>query len=97
MNLSTWLTAQAAGRVWKTDMSPIQTGSVDDDVGPNANPVAPYGVPSHTANEAFVKGMEAVLMKTIGMNLSYITASDNFPWPAIQINDYFSGHFAELN
>jgi hypothetical protein len=79
-------------------MRPKQTGSVDDDVSPNADPtVAPYGVPPHPANEAFVKGMEAILMKTIGMHLSCITALDNLPWPAIQIKDYFSDHFAELN
>ena len=96
MNLLTWQTAQAAGRVWKTDMSPKQTGSVDDDVSPNADPtIAPYGVPPHPANEAFVKGMEAVLMKTIGMNLSSITTSENFPWAAIKIRDYFADHFGE--
>ena len=96
MNLLTWQTAQAAGRVWKTDMSPKQTGSVDDDVSPNADPtIAPYGVPPHPANEAFVKGMEAVLMKTIGMNLSSITTSENFPWAAIKIRDYFADHFVE--
>jgi hypothetical protein len=76
-------------------MSPKQTGSVDDDVGPNSAPVAPYGVPPHPANEAFVKGMEAVLMKTIGMSLSSITTSENFPWSAIQIRDYFADHFGE--
>lgn len=96
MNLLTWLTAQAAGLGLETDMSPKQTGSVDDDVGPNADPtVAPYGVPPHPANEAFAKSMEEVLMKTIGMNLSSITTSENFPWVAIQIRDYFAYHFGE--
>jgi hypothetical protein len=52
-------------------------------------------VPHHPANEAFVKGMEAVLMKTLGMNLSSITTSENFPWAAIQIRDYFADHFGE--
>jgi hypothetical protein len=80
MNLLTWLTAQAAGLGLETD--------------PNADPtVAPYGVPPHPANEAYAKCMAAVLMKTIGMNLSSITTSENFPWPAIQIRDYFAGHF----
>jgi hypothetical protein len=37
MNLLTWLTAQAAGLGLETDMSPKQTGSVDDDAGPNAD------------------------------------------------------------
>lgn len=96
MNLLTWLTAQAAGLGLETDMSPKQTGGVDDDVSPNADPtIAPYGVPPHPANEAFVKGMEAVLMKTIGMNLSSITTSENFPWAAIKIRDYFADHFGE--
>ena len=55
-----------AGLGLETDMSQKQTGSVDDGVGPNEYlTVAPCGVPSHPANEAFVKGMEAVLMKTI--------------------------------
>ncbi|MCX7246056.1 MAG: hypothetical protein NTX31_00005 [Burkholderiales bacterium] len=94
MNLLTWLTAQAAGLGLETDMSPKQTGGVDKDADPNADPaVAPYGVPPHPANEAFAKGMEAVLMKTVGMNLSSITTSENFPWAAIQIRDYFAGHF----
>jgi hypothetical protein len=96
MNLLTWQTAQAAGRVWKTDMSPKQTGSVDDDVSANADPtVAPYGVPPHPANEAYAKCMAAVLMKTIGLNLSSITTSENFPWAAIQIRDYFADHFGK--
>ena len=30
------------------------------------------------------------------MNLSSITTSENFPWPAIQIRDYFADHFGEL-
>lgn len=77
-------------------MSPKQTGSVDDDAGPNVDlTVAPYGVPPHPANEAFVKSMEAVLMKTIGMNLSSITPSENFAWAAIQIRDYFAEQFGE--
>ena len=55
MNLLTWLTAQAAGLGLETDMSPKQTGGVDDDAGPNVDPtVAPYGVPPHPANEAFM-------------------------------------------
>jgi len=88
------LSAQAAGLGLETDMSPKQTGGVDKDADPNADPaVAPYGVPPHPANEAFAKGMEAVLMKTVGMNLSSITTSENFPWAAIQIRDYFAGHF----
>lgn len=96
MNLLTWLTAQAAGLGLDTDMSPKQTGGVDATAGPNADPtVAPYGVPPHPGNEAFVKGMQAVLMKTIGMNLSSITTSENFPWVAIQIRDYFADHFGE--
>ena len=96
MNLLTWQTAQAAGLGLETDMSPKQKGSVDDDAGPNVDlTVAPYGVPPHPANEAFVKGMEAVLMKTIGMNLSSITTSENFPCPAIQIRDYFADHFGD--
>ena len=57
--------------------------------------VVPYCVPPHPANQAFAKGMEAVVMKTLGMNLSSITTSDNFPWPAIQIRDYFTDHFGE--
>jgi hypothetical protein len=94
MNLLTWLTAQAAGLGLETDMSPKQAGGVDKDADPNADPtVAPYGVPPHPANEAYAKCMAAVLMKTIGMNLSSITTSENFPWPAIQIRDYFAGHF----
>lgn len=77
-------------------MSPKQTGGVDKDADPNADPtVAPYGVPPHPANEAFVKGMEAVVMKTLGMNLSSITTSENFAWAAIQIRDYFAEHFGE--
>ena len=96
MNLLTWLTAQAAGLGLETDMSPKQAGSVDKDADPNADPtVAPYGVPPHPANEAFVKGMAAVLMKTIGMNLSSITTSENFPWAAVQIRDYFADHFGD--
>ena len=84
MNLLTWLTAQAAGLGLETDMSPKQTGSVDNDAGPNVDlTVATYGVPPHPANETFVKDMEAVLMKTIGMNLSSITTSENFPWAAV--------------
>ena len=94
MNLLTWLTAQAAGLGLETDMSPKQTGGVDKDADPNSDPtVAPYGVPPHPANEAYAKCMAAVLMKTIGMNLSSITTSENFPWAAIQIRDYFAGHF----
>ena len=97
MNLLTWLTAQAAGLGLETDMIPKQTGSVDDDADPNVDlTVAPYGVPLHPANEAYAKCMAAVLMKTIGMNLSSITTSENFPWPAIQIRDYFADHFGEL-
>jgi hypothetical protein len=57
--------------------------------------VAPYGVPPHPANEAYAKCMAAVLMKTIGMNLSSITTSENFAWPAIQIRDYFADHFGD--
>ena len=96
MNLLTWLTAQAAGLGLETDMNPKQTGSVNNDAGPNTVPtVAPYGVPPHPANEAYAKCMAAVLMKTIGMNLSSITTSENFPWPAIQIRDYFAEHFGE--
>ena len=91
MNLLTWLTVQAAGLGLETDMSPKQTGSVDDCVGLNADStVAPYGVPPHPANEAYAKCMAAVLMKTIGMNLSSITTSENFPWAAVQIRDYFA-------
>ena len=97
MNLLTWLTAQAAGLGLETDMSPKQTGGVDKDADPNADPtVAPYGVPPHPANEAYAKCMAAVLMKTIGTNLSSITTSENFPWPAIQIRDYFADNFGEL-
>ena len=95
MNLLTWLTARAAGPGLETVMSPKQAGSVDADVGPIADPVAPYAVPSHPANRAFAKRMEAVLMKTIGMNLSSITTNENFAWVAVQIRDYFSGHFGE--
>ena len=77
-------------------MSPKQTGSVDRVSSPNADPtVAPHGVPPNPANEAYVKCIFAVLMKTIGMNLSSITNSENFPWAAIQIRDYFSDHFGE--
>ncbi|WP_210547376.1 hypothetical protein [Rhodoferax sp. PAMC 29310] len=77
-------------------MSPTPPGSVDLDGSFNASQsVAPYGVPSQPANQAFANGMEAVLMKTLGMNLSSITTSDNFPWPAIQIRDYFADHFGE--
>jgi hypothetical protein len=94
MNLLTWLTAQAAGLGLETDMSLKQAGGVDKDADPNADPtVAPYGVPHHPANEAYAKCMAAVLMKTIGMNLSSITTSENFPWAAIQIRDYFAEHF----
>lgn len=96
MNLLTWLTAQAAGLGLETDMSPKQTSGVDKDADPNADTtVAPYGVPPHPANEAYAKCMDAVLMKTIGMNLSSITISENFPWAAIQIRDYFADHFGE--
>lgn len=96
MNLLTWLTAQAAGLGLETDMSPKQTGGVVDAAGPNADStVAPYGVPPHPANEAYAKCMAAVLMKTIGMNLSSITTSENFPWAGIQIRDYFTEHFGE--
>nr|WP_315465206.1 hypothetical protein [uncultured Rhodoferax sp.] len=96
MNLLTWLTAQAAGLGLETYMSPKQTGGVDKDADPNADPtVAPYGVPPHPANEAYAKCMAAVLIKTIGMNLSSITTSENFPWPAIQIRDYFAEHFGD--
>lgn len=96
MNLLTWLTAQAAGLGLETDMNPEQTSGVDYDVCPNASStVAPYGVPPHPANEAYAKCMAAVLMKVIGMNLSSITTSENFAWPAIQIRDYFSEHFGE--
>ena len=77
-------------------MSPKQTGDVDDDVSPNASlPVPPYCVPPHPANEAYVKCMADVLMKTIGMNLSSVTTSENFAWPAIKIREYFSDHFDE--
>ena len=96
MNLLTWLTAQAAGLGLETDMNPKQTGGVDNDVSPNASQtVAPYGVPPHPANEAYAKCMAAILMKTIGMNLSCITVSENFAWAAIKIRDYFSEHFGE--
>ena len=96
LNLLTWLTAQAAGLGLETDMSPKQAGGVDHDVGQNASlTVAPYGVPSHPANEAYAKCMADVLMKTIGMNLSSITTSENFAWPAIQIKDYFAAQFGE--
>ena len=96
MNLLTWLTAQAAGLGLETDMSPKQTGGVDKDADPNSDPtVAPYGVPPHPANEAYAKCMAAVLMKTIGKNLSSITTSENFPWPAIQIRDHFAEQFGE--
>lgn len=97
MNLLTWLTAQAAGQGLETDMNPKQAGGVDKDADPIADPtVAPYGVPPHPANEAYAKCMAVVLMKTIGMNLSSITTSENFPWPAIQIRHYFADHFGEL-
>ncbi|CAM8645073.1 hypothetical protein MCEMSHM24_03580 [Comamonadaceae bacterium] len=97
MNLLTWLTAQAAGLGLETDMSPKQASGVDKDADPNADPtVAPYGVPPHPANEAYAKCTAAVLMKTIGMNLSSITTSENFSWPAIQIRDCFADHFGEL-
>lgn len=96
MNLLTWLTAQAAGPGLETNMSPKQTGGVDKDAEPNADPtVAPYSVPPHPANEAYAKCMAAVLMKNIGMNLSSITTSESFPWSAIQIRDYFAEHFGE--
>lgn len=96
MNLLTWLTAQAAGLGLETDMSPKQTGGVDKDADLNADPtVAPYGVPPHPANEAYAKCMAAVLMKTIAMNLSSITTSENFPWAAVQIRDYFADHIGE--
>ena len=96
MNLLTWLTVQAAGLGLETDMNPNQAGSVNIDAGSNASlTLATFGVPPHPANEVFVKGMESVLMKTIGMNLSSITTSENFPWPAIQIRDYFAEHFGE--
>jgi hypothetical protein len=96
MNMLTWLTAQAAGLGLDTDMSPKQTGSVDDDAGPNTDlTVAPYGVPPHPANGAFAKRMAAVLMKTIGMHLSSITTSENFPWAAILMRDYFAEQFGE--
>ena len=96
MNLLTWLTAQAAGLGLETDMRPKQTGSVDNDATHDAvQTVAPYGVPPHPANAAYAKCMTAVLMKTIGMNLSSITTSENFPWAAIQIRDYFAEQFGE--
>lgn len=96
MNLLTWLTAQAAGLGLETDMSPKQTGSVDNDVSPNASlTVASFGVLPHPANQAYAKCMADVLMKTIGMNLSSITTSENFAWPAIQISDYFAAQFGE--
>jgi hypothetical protein len=96
MNLLTWQTAQAAGLGLETDMSPKQTGSAGNVAGPNVDPtLAPYGVPPHPANEAYAKCMEAVLLKTIGMNLSSITTSENFPWAAIQIRDYFADHFGD--
>ena len=95
MILLTWLTAQAAGLGLESDISPNQTGSVDDYVGPNADAVAPYRVPPHAANEAFLEGMETVLVMTIGMNLSSITTSENFPWTAIQIRHYFAQSFCE--
>ena len=94
MNLLTWLTTQTAGLGLETDTSTNKTGSVDDGDGPNADSsIAPYGVPPHPANEAFAKHMSAVMMKTLGMNLSSITTTENFPWVAIQIRDYFSEHF----
>ena len=96
MNLLTWLTAQAAGLGLETDMSPKQTGSFDNDVSPNASlTVAPFSVQPNPANEAYAKCMAGVLMKTIGMNLSSITTSENFAWPAIQIRDFFCKHFGE--
>jgi hypothetical protein len=73
-------------------MRPIPPGSVDVDV---SQPIAPYGLPPDLTNQAFVNAMEAVVMTTLGMNLSCITTGDNFPWPAIQIRDYFSDHFGE--
>jgi hypothetical protein len=77
-------------------MSPTLPGSVDVDASlDTGHALAPYGVPPHLANQAFANGMEAVVMKTLGMNLSSITTSDNFPWPAIQIRDYFTDHFGE--
>ena len=77
-------------------MSPIQKGGVDDDENAKTNlTVAPYGVPPHPANGAYAECMAAVLMKTIGMNLSSITSSENFAWPAIQIRDYFSENFGD--
>jgi hypothetical protein len=82
--------------VWKAEMSPPPPDNVDVDAKFDVSQsVAPYGVPPHPANQAFAKGMEAVVMKTLGMNLSCITTSDNFPWAAIQIRDYFSDHFGE--
>lgn len=97
INLLTWLTAQAAELGLETDMIRKQTGHVNVAAALDTDlTVAPYGVPPHPANEAFAKGMEAVLMKTMGMNLSSITDSENFPWAAIQIRDYFSAHFGEL-
>ena len=96
MNLLAWLTAQAAGLGLETDMSPKQTGSVDNDVSPNANlTVASFGVLPHPANQAYAKCMADVLMKTIGMNLSSITTSENFAWPSIQIRDCFLEHFGD--
>ena len=79
MNLLTWLTAQAAGLGLETDMSPKQAGGIVIDAGPNTSlTMAPYGVPSHPANEAYAKCMADALMKTIGMNLSSFTTSENF-------------------
>ena len=96
MNLLTWLTAQAAGLGLETDMSPRQTGRVENDDSPNASlTVAAYGVPTHPANEAYAKCIADALMKTIGMSLSSITTSENFVWAAIQIADYFSDYFGD--
>ena len=77
-------------------MNLTKTGSADAGASPNVDlTVAPYGVPPHPANEAFAKCMAAALMKIIGINLSSIMTSENFPWAAIQIRDYFSDHFGE--
>jgi hypothetical protein len=82
--------------VCKADMSPTLPSSVDGDASLDASQsVTPHGIRPRPANQAFTKGMEAVVMKTLGMNLSSITSSDNFPWPAIQISDYFTDHFGE--
>ena len=42
MNLLTWPTAQAAGLGLETDMSPKQTGSVDNDADPNTDLTVGY-------------------------------------------------------